>query len=112
MSSISISTTEYDLEMKLSGMKKRSAQLQIDRSALIAFNKMNLDLPENDRHIWQRVLESKGGAVKTMKYNRIVDNKSLESLLSTPTIKTVVDTILVSNGGPELNISANIRKKY
>lgn len=112
MSSISISTTEYDLEMKLSGMKKRSAQLQIDRSALIAFNKMNLDLPENDRHIWQRVLESKGGAVKTMKYNRIVDNKNLESLLSTPTIKTVVDTILVSNGGPELNISANIRKKY
>lgn len=93
-------------------MKNRSAGLQIDRSALIKFNEMNLALPVGERHTWQRVLASKDGTVRKEDFDRIVDNKSLECLLSNPAMKAVVDTILVKAGGPKVDIGTNIRKKY
>ncbi|CAN0555384.1 unnamed protein product [Ectocarpus sp. 12 AP-2014] len=98
------------LNAKLMEMKQRSAQLQVDRSALIKFSKMKLDLPESKRYTWRRV--SKGATKNVKIFDSIVDGQSLESLLLNPIIKSVVDNILVPDDGPVLNITNNIRKKY
>ncbi|CAN0573120.1 unnamed protein product, partial [Ectocarpus sp. 12 AP-2014] len=98
------------LNAKLVEMKKRSAQLKLDRSALIKFSKMNLGLPESKRYTWPRV--SKGATKNNKIFDSIVDGQSLESLLLNPITKSVVDNILVPDGGPVLNITNSIRKKY
>ena len=68
-------------------------------------------LPFFFRHIWKRVVE-KAGEPSIETFDRIFDNKSLESLLSNAVTKAIVDNILVSEGGPKLNIGTSIRKKY
>ncbi|CAN0139355.1 unnamed protein product, partial [Ectocarpus sp. 6 AP-2014] len=84
----------------LSDVEKKSAQLEVDRRALIEFNRINKALPEDKRYVWERVLESKEGDIRTMKFDRIADIRSLECLLSKRLLKTVVDNILVAEGGP------------
>jgi hypothetical protein len=91
---------------------ERSAQLQVDRSALIKFNKTNKELPADERHTWQRIFTGKDGTIKTEMFDSIVDNKSLDCLLADPDSKAIVDNILVSDGGPALNIGTTIKKKY
>ena len=100
-----------DLKMKELDMEKKSAQLELDRSALIGFNEMNADLPQEEKYTWKRVLD-KAGDVNIETFDRIVDNKSLDCLLSNATTKAIVNNILVGEGGPMLNIGTNIRKKY
>ena len=104
--------TSTQVETKMMEMKKRSEQMQIDRAALIAFNGMNSDMSAGDRHTWQKVTPAKDGNSKTEHFDRIVDNKSLLALLSTPSVKAVVDNILVEGGGPVVNITPTVLKKY
>lgn len=59
---------------------------------------------------WQKV--RKGGVRTAKTFDSIVDIQSLECLLSNLSTKSVVDNMLVPEGGPELNLSNNIREKY
>ena len=94
-------------EKAISSILARTAELQDDRNAILAFNRMNDERPDDEKLRWSETTTNTKGVETTKTFSRVDGNTSLLAL-----VKSEHKSVLEKSGEKDVTITSNIIKKY
>ena len=93
-------------EKKIQDMRVKSAELEMEREAIIAFNLKNNLLPPSERLKWTKTVKLQGGNERITSLTEIKDNSSLLSLIDSKHLD-----VLCNSGSKYVPFNKNVIKK-
>ena len=93
-------------EKKIQDMRVRSAELEMEREAIIAFNVKNKFLPPLERLRWTKTVKLAGGNERVTSLTEVRDNSSLLSLIDSQHLD-----VLCNSGSKYVPFNKNVIKK-